>query len=161
MTLPPNRRRRWSGSKNQFFPASYLFLCFFPRKISKLVRMARTEIKQVRDTQNQQLQVDQVETRDDAELLPDVKVETTDTAVKLEGQASRNFSELTKELKGATELDQIIRVMQKYTEFSMFPGARPGNYDVIYVGAQVIEPSDDDEFLYGQPIVAKLSLPID
>lgn len=59
--------------------------------------MVRTEIEQVRDTQNQQLQVDQVETRDDAELLPDVKVETTDTAVKLEGQASRNFSELTKE----------------------------------------------------------------
>lgn len=73
MTLPPNRRRRWSGSKNQFFPASYLFLCFFPRKISKLVRMVRTEIEQVRDTQNQQLQVDQVETRDDAELLPDEK----------------------------------------------------------------------------------------
>ena len=53
--------------------------------------MVRTEIEQVRDTQNQQLQVDQVETRDDAELLPDVKVETTSTAVKLEGQASRNF----------------------------------------------------------------------
>ena len=32
MTLPPNRRRRWSGSKNQFFPA-LPFLCFSQENI--------------------------------------------------------------------------------------------------------------------------------